>query len=58
MTQNDQRIFRQDALRRYARGRNQAVLPRLATPRAIAYLWLLLALLVAATLALWLTFVR
>jgi hypothetical protein len=57
MTRRNRPIFRADALQRYARGRNQAVLPRLAAPRAIAALWLLLALLVAVTLVLWLTFV-
>jgi hypothetical protein len=57
MNQNDRRIFRAEALQRYAQGRNQAVLPRLAASPVIVYLWLLLGLLVGVMLGLWLTFV-
>lgn len=40
-------IYRADALRRYAEGRQQAVLPRFVRPRTFALLWALAALLAA-----------
>jgi hypothetical protein len=46
-------IFRADALRRYAQGQQQAVLPRFIAPRTFALLWVLMALLLAGMVAAW-----
>jgi hypothetical protein len=50
-------IFREDALRRYAEGRDRPVLPRYVSPRIFAWLWTALGLLLAAGAAVWLTMI-
>jgi hypothetical protein len=46
-------IFREEALRRYAEGKDRPVLPRFVSPRAFAWLWTLLGLLLIAGAAVW-----
>ena len=46
-------LFRAAALNRYTRGLEQITFPRLACPRALAYLWLLLLLLLVAGAFCW-----
>jgi hypothetical protein len=46
-------IFRPAAVQRYLESRDRAVLPRFVSPRTFVVLWLLLALLAAATVAAW-----
>ncbi len=47
-------IFREDAVRRYAEGRDRPVLPRFVSPHTFAWLWALLGLLLAGGAAVWL----
>jgi hypothetical protein len=46
-------IFREDALRRYADGRDQTLLPRFVSQRAVGWLWALLGLLLAGGVTVW-----
>jgi hypothetical protein len=46
-------IFRVDAVRRYAQGREVAVLPRFVSPPTWICLWILLGLLMAGGLVAW-----
>lgn len=46
-------IFRSEAVRRHARSREEAVLPRFVSPYTFLCLWLLLALLGSGTVAAW-----
>lgn len=48
-------MFRSKALTYYARSREKDVLPRFVAPRAFVFLWILMALLLIATLGAWLT---
>lgn len=50
-----QRIFRNEAVRRYVEGREKSILPRLVSPQTFAYLWLLLGLLAISSFIAWLT---
>ncbi len=47
-------MFRSKALTYYARSREKDVLPRFVAPRAFVFLWILMALLLIATLGAWL----
>ena len=46
-------IFREEALQRYIRNKEKAILPRFATPPIILLLWCLLAILLAAGVVAW-----
>jgi len=46
-------IFRTDALRRYAQGKDQVVLPHYASPRRLIYLWIALGLLLSSEFVVW-----
>src|SRR5215475_5518693 len=50
MQENKRLIFRSESWRRYMERQEATVFPRLATPRSLAVLWLLLALVIAASL--------
>lgn len=50
-------IFREKALQHYAASRQKEVLPRLISPPVFVFFWLLLALLLVASLAAWLAHV-
>lgn len=55
MKDNEARtIFRVDAIRRYARGKDDIVLARFASPRITRFLWVLSGLLLAGGFLLWL----
>jgi len=41
-------VFRYEAVRRYAQAQSKAVFPRVIRPRAFLYMWIALALLLAA----------
>jgi hypothetical protein len=47
-------IFRADAMRRFGEARDRTVLPRFASPRVVAGLWLLIALFPAGGMLAWL----
>jgi hypothetical protein len=47
MPEPQRSIFREEAVRRYLHGRDESVFPRFVSPRSIAFLWVLLALLAA-----------
>ena len=47
-------IFRADAMRRFGEARERTVLPRFASPRLVAGLWLLIALFLAGGMLAWL----
>lgn len=47
-------VFRPEAIRRYMQSREEAVFPRLISPRVVIYLWVLLGLLGIAALFAWL----
>lgn len=47
-------IFRVEAIRRYAQGADEAVLPQFTSPRTIRLLWVMIGLLLAGGLLLWL----
>jgi hypothetical protein len=47
-------MFRNKALAYYARSRERDILPRFVAPRAFVFLWILMALLLIATLGAWL----
>jgi hypothetical protein len=47
-------MFRSKALTYYARSRERDILPRFVAPRAFIFLWILMALLLIATLGAWL----
>jgi len=55
MAVSKRNIFRGKALQHYAASRQKEVLPRLISPPVFVFLWLLLALLLVASLAAWLT---
>jgi len=55
MAVSKRNIFRGKALQHYAASRQKEVLPRLISPPVFVFLWLLLALLLFASLAAWLT---
>lgn len=40
-------VFRAEAVQRYLQGQNHPVAPRIATPHAVFYLWILLWILIA-----------
>ena len=46
-------IFRAEAVRRYARSRDEAVLPRFASPATWACVWLLVGLILVGGLVAW-----
>jgi hypothetical protein len=46
-------LFRANAIRNYMRGKEETVLPRFVSPSVFVYLWILMALLVAATSLAW-----
>jgi len=50
MQENKRLIFRSESWRRYMERQEATVFPRLVTPRSLAFLWLLLALVMAAGL--------
>lgn len=45
MKDENRSLFRADAIRQYARGKENSVLPRIISPRTFIYLWSLLGLL-------------
>lgn len=47
------RFFRQEALEHYARSRERDILPRAVAPPVFLFFWMLLGLLLAATLLAW-----
>ena len=47
------RLYRAQALEQYARRREKDVLPRSVAPPVVLFLWVLLGLLVAATILAW-----
>lgn len=49
-----QRIFRDKALQQYIQGKNKTILPRFASPPVFVFLWILLGLLLIASIAAWL----
>jgi hypothetical protein len=49
-----QRIFRDKALQQYIQGKNKTILPRFASPPVFIFLWMLLGLLIIASVAAWL----
>ena len=51
MQENKKIIFRSDSWRRYLERQEATVFPRLAAPRSLATLWMLLALIIATSLA-------
>jgi hypothetical protein len=51
---NNQSVFRPEAVLRYREGQETTVLPRTATPRMFAVWWLLLAVLLLGLLVVWL----
>jgi hypothetical protein len=55
MAVSKRNIFRGKAMQHYAASRQKEVLPRLISPPVFVFLWLLLALLLFASLAAWLT---
>jgi hypothetical protein len=55
MAVSKRNIFRGKALQHYAASREKEVLPRLISPPVFVFLWLLLALLLVASIAAWLT---
>jgi hypothetical protein len=54
MVNNKRPIFRSKAMQHYARSMEKDVLPRTATPPVFIFLWILLALLIAAAVIAWL----
>jgi hypothetical protein len=54
LTEGPRSIYRAAAVRRYAQGREQSVLPRFASPPTLICLWILLGLLLASCLVAWL----
>ena len=54
MTASRRPIFRDKAMQRYAQSMEKDVLPRTATPPVFIFLWILLGLLIAATIIAWL----
>lgn len=48
-------IFRAEAIRQHEQSREQSVLPRLATPRVVPFLWVLLGLLIGSGMIFWFT---
>jgi hypothetical protein len=48
-----QRLFRKEALEHYARSREKDILPRAVAPPVFLFFWMLLGLLLAATLLAW-----
>src|SRR5262245_9746059 len=50
MQENKKIIFRSDSWRRYLERQEATVVPRLATPRSLAALWTILALVISASL--------
>jgi hypothetical protein len=46
-------VFRQQALRYHAEGREMSVLPRFVHPRTFIWLWIMLAVLTIAGAAVW-----
>jgi hypothetical protein len=52
---NNRPIFRPEAVRRYAEAREQPVLPKFVSPRIMAALWALVALLILSGVAVWFT---
>lgn len=54
MTASRRPIFRDQAMQRYAQCMEKDVLPRTATPPVFIFLWILLGLLIAATITAWL----
>ena len=55
MAVSKRNIFRGKALQHYAASREKEVLPRLISPPVFVFLWLLLAFLLVASIAAWLT---
>jgi len=55
MAMSKRTIFRDKALQYYAASRQKEVLPRLIAPPVFLFLWILLALILCASLAAWLT---
>lgn len=55
MKDSHRSIFRDDAIRRYAQGKEQAILPRLVSPQTFTYLWFLLGLLTLSSIIAWFT---
>lgn len=47
-------LFRADAVQHYAQSKEKIVLPRFILPVRLVYLWALLGLCVASSIALWL----
>ncbi|NOK63779.1 MAG: hypothetical protein GFH27_549283n11 [Chloroflexi bacterium AL-W] len=46
-------VFRPDALRRYAQGRQETFLPRFVAPRVFRYFWLLISLFLLSGMSTW-----
>ncbi len=55
MQKSNPTIFRPEALRRHLSRRDQAVFPKLASPRIFMFLWLLLGFLLTGAFLVWLT---
>lgn len=54
MKENTHRIFREEAVRRYSLGREQAVLPKFTSPQSLFLFWILSGLLLCGAVLVWL----
>lgn len=53
MDHSSRSVFRPDALRRYAQGRQETFLPRFVTPRVFRYFWMLILLFLLSGISTW-----